>query len=187
MNMLTSGIEVMDGRDLLTDLTSIPTKAGVYSWYRRLSVDELTTVAFNTSIESRMHANTVLPTFVGSSGPYAVVLQPDKTALTPAKMAIANAVGTTLEQRSRFAHALLIASVFQAPMYVGKADDLRVRIKNHRDGITGFAKRIAPHNLMPNELVVAFVAFDNLPPKTNELLEYVLTILATPPFVKRRG
>ena len=42
-------------------------------------------------------------------------------------------------------------------------------------------------NLMPDELVVAFVAFDNLPAKTNELLEYVLTVLATPPFVKRRG
>ncbi len=72
-------------------------------------------------------------------------------------------------------------------MYVGKADDLRARIKDHRDGITGFSKRMIKRNLMPNELVVSFVAFDKLPARTNELLEYVISILATPPFVKRRG
>ena len=36
---------------------------------------------------------------------------------------------------------------------------------------------------------MAFVHFEkqNMPEKSNELLEYVLTVLATPAFVERRG
>jgi hypothetical protein len=185
--MLTSGIGVMDGRDLFADLASIPQKPGVYSWYRRLSVDDVSPGDFKATLNARMHANTVLPTFVGTTGPYSVGLKPGKSKLSPKKVPLANAVSRTADRRTRFAHALLVSSIFQAPMYVGKADILRDRIKDHRDGLTGFAKRIAKFGLMPNELVVAFVSFDKLPKRTNELLEYVLTILATPPFVKRRG
>jgi hypothetical protein len=185
--MLTNSLELMDGRDLLTDIKSIPKKPGVYSWYRRLSVDDVSPADFKKTLAARMHTNTVLPTFLGTSGPYAVGLSPNKNKLSPKKEPLADAVAKTLRRRSRFAHALLVASIFQAPMYVGKADDLRVRIKDHCDGNTGFSKRMTKRNLMPNELVVAFISFDSLPARTNELLEYVITILATPPFVKRRG
>ena len=185
--MLTSSLELMDGRDLLTDLTSIPKKPGVYSWYRRLSVDDVSPQEFKKTLAARMHTNAVLPTFLGTTGPYAVGLSPNKSKLSPKKEPLADAVASVQLHRSRFAHALLVASIFQAPMYVGKADDLRVRLKEHRDGNTGFSKRMINRHLMPNELVVAFVSFDKLPARTNELLEYVITILATPPFVKRRG
>ena len=55
--------------------------------------------------------------------------------------------------------------------------------------MTDFAQRIKPYKLMPDELVVAYVFFDEgtMPGKTNELLEYVLSVLATPPFVERQG
>jgi hypothetical protein len=152
-----------------------------------LSVDDLTAAGFNSTLAARMNANTVLPTFLGTTGPYAVGLGPAINKLSKKKEPLAAAVAKTPARRQGFAYALLVSSIFQAPMYVGKADDLRGRIKDHRDGLTGFAKRVAKYNLMPDELVVAFVPFDNLPNRTNELLEYIITVLATPPFVKRRG
>jgi hypothetical protein len=53
-HMLTSGIELMDGRDLLTDINSIPNKTGVYSWYRRLSINDVSEAAFKKTLADRM-------------------------------------------------------------------------------------------------------------------------------------
>jgi hypothetical protein len=188
--MLTTNFGMMDGRELWTDIIDdIPTDPGVYSWYRRLSVDELTPDTFRTTLAERLAADTHLPSFVGKAGPFGVNIGPGTFDLTEAKLGISNRVCKSKQRRSRFAYALLVSSVFQPPMYIGKANDLRGRIKDHRDGKTDFAARIKPYNLMPDELVVAYVHFDegSMPDKTNELLEYVLSVLATPPFVERRG
>ena len=130
-----------------------------------------------------------MPSFVGKAGPYGVSLGPGTFELTDAKIGISDQVSRGRKRRSRFAYAMLVSSIFQPPIYIGKANDLRDRIKNHRDGLTDFAARIKPYKLMPDELVVAYVYFDEgtMPKKTNELLEYILSVLATPPFVERRG
>jgi hypothetical protein len=188
--MLTTNFGMMDGRELWTDLLNdIPTSPGVYSWYRRLSVDELTPDTFRSTLSGRLNEDSLVPSFVGKAGPFGISIGPGTFDLTDAKVGITNRVCRSKQRRSRFAYALLVSSIFQPPMYIGKANELRSRIKDHRDGITDFADRIKPYKLMPDELVVAYVYFDagSMPEKTNELLEYVLSVLATPPFVERRG
>ena len=161
--MLLTNFGVMDGRDLLTDMSSIPTNPGVYSWYRRLTVDEVSPTGFRTTLNDRMKSNSILPIFSGEAGPFGISLGPSELQLTDAKKKITSLVAKGKLRRSHFAHALLVSSIFQPPMYVGKANGLRGRLKDHRDGKTDFAKRIAKHNLMPNELVVATgVGADNL-------------------------
>ncbi len=180
-------IDVIDGRDLHTNIKSVPRKPGVYAWYPRLSLDETSAVAFRTSMSIQLDAGGTLPKLRGHIGQYAADLTPGTTTLTSKKSAISHQVAASSTHRPRFAYAFLATSIFQPPLYVGKANNLRTRIRSHRDGRSDFSQEMIARNLMPNELVVAYVVLEKLPPKCNELLEYVLTAISAPPFVKRKG
>jgi hypothetical protein len=87
--MLLTNFGVMDGRELWTDKNSVPTDPGVYAWYRRLSVDDLTPDLFRTTLTERLKSTSLLPTFSGTAGPYGVNLGPGTFELTEAKVSLA--------------------------------------------------------------------------------------------------
>ena len=99
---------------------------GVYSWYRRLSVDDLTPDSFCGALQARLSAKSLVPSFLGKTGPYGISLGPGTYELTDAKIGISKQVGRSRQRRSRFAYALLVSSVFQPPMYIGKANSLAI-------------------------------------------------------------
>lgn len=188
--MLTTDFEIMDGRDLFQQMSSIPTKPGVYAWYHRLTIDETSAKLFRDTLCAQLNGPRPVPNFAGDLGPYTAELHPRESKFTVSKAETTKAVARSKNYRPRFAYSVLVTSVFQPPLYVGKADGrtgLRRRIKEHRDGRTGFGDEMLQKNLMPNELVVAYIVLESLPEKAAELLEYLLTVVSTPPYVKRRG
>lgn len=180
-------IEVVDGRELHTNLAIVSKKPGVYAWYPRLSLDDMSAKGFRQSVDDQLASSSTLPRVRGKIGPCEAELILKNAALTNKKRNICDDLARKPAQRSRFSLALLSASIFQPPLYVGKADSLRMRIKNHRDGLTDFGQEMTTQNLMPDSLVVAYVLLENVPKKSNELLEYILSLVSTPPFLKRYG
>jgi hypothetical protein len=188
--MLKQGFEIIDGRDLPASLSSIPTSPGIYAWYHRLSLDHADPNTFRTTLNLHLNGKRQVPVFNGKLGPYAAKLNPQRSDLSTSKKTITNAVARSKKARPKFSYALLVTSIFQPPLYVGKADGrngLRQRIKDHVNGKTDFAQKMLAKSLMPRELVVAFIPMVKLPARAPELLEYLLTVVATPPFVDRRG
>jgi hypothetical protein len=59
--MLLTNFGVMDGRDLLTDLSSVSTSPGVYSGYRRLTVDDVSPGDFRSTLNDRIRSNMDFP------------------------------------------------------------------------------------------------------------------------------
>ena len=92
----------------------------------RLSVDDLTPDSFRGTLNDRLLADSPVPSFVGKAGPYGVSLGPGTFEFTEAKIGISKQVGRSRKMRSRFAYALLVSSIFQPPIYIGKANDLAI-------------------------------------------------------------
>lgn len=188
--MLKQGFEIIDGRDLHASIKSIPTTPGIYAWYHRLSLDDADAMTFRNTMNLHLDGKRKVPVFIGKLGPYAAKLNPLQSALSTSKKTITDSVARSKKARPRFAYALLVTSIFQPPLYVGKADGrkgLRQRIHEHLTGKTGFSKKMLKLSLMPQELVIAYMPMEKLPARAPELLEYLLTVVATPPFVDRRG
>jgi hypothetical protein len=134
----------------------------------------------------------------------AVSVQVEKVpnvAVTDAKEAEWRRIMGDQQLRAAFEQALMEASLLMPPLYVGKADNLRVRYTQHVDGVgpqanvfhnrfTTFARSVGLP-LTVSDLLFVCIKTD---PETdralrdanvNELLEHILMQLCRPPFSMR--
>lgn len=183
-------MEIVDVSDIINKTITLPNSPGVYSWYRKLIVDPTNQNYFIDSIEDLLLADTWPKTMsgLGRIGPYKTEMNasPAKRTLSRSKENIAVKLGKDQNQMAEFANILLSASIFQPPLYVGKAKNLRVRINTHIRRDSKFAKIVFPV-LPPDKMVIAFVTTDGLPPETPELLEGLLGAAALPRYAGRIG
>ena len=183
-------MEIIEVSDIINGVIKLPDLPGVYSWYRKLIVDPSSNGYFINSIEDILKADTWPKTMngLGRIGPYKTEMSaiPAKRTLSKSKEKIADKIGRNPNEMAQFANLLLSASVFQPPLYVGKAKSIRSRINNHLRNKSKFSQVVFPI-LPPEKMVLAYVITDGLPPETPELLEGILGAASLPRYAGRIG
>ncbi len=181
---------VVDVQEIINKVIAIPPSPGVYAWFRKLSLDTTTDANFVSSIREILSAKTWPKTLNGSGkiGPYSaqLSLQPSRRDLSTSKETIAKDISLNSKQRDQFSDLLLQVSVFQPPLYVGKAINLQVRIASHIRGSSGFAKNVFS-TIAPSQMVLAYIELTGLPHRAPELLEGIVGSAALARYAGRIG
>lgn len=185
MNGVRIKVRTVDVADIRKGTVVVPAVPGVYSWYRRVTLDYTNPESFVQSIAKALEKSG-LPIHEGKVGPYHATLSPKGRSFPEAKRQVAERVAPDLDSRRRFASLMAELSPLLTPLYIGMATDLRVRINNHIEG-SDFVDWLEESGGSLNELVVTYAAMYGFPPRTEELMEYILSVVSAPPYVRRRG
>jgi predicted GIY-YIG superfamily endonuclease len=113
-------------------------------------------------------------------------LKPHAPGLSESKQKIAEQLAKDQQQRAIMKRLVQEASVLQAPLYVGKSQNLSRRISQHLKGQTDFSKKLV-HAVHPSQLIVAYIETKDLMVKAEELMEVLVGITASPRYAKRIG
>lgn len=183
-------VSIVDIRDVKDDTTDIPNCPGIYAWYKKIELDDTSKVDFDKSINSILKKEwkgdiTVVTDLKGYE--LEIKLRESKKEITDSKKNIANAVGSNGNIRAKFCYLSTYASVMQEPLYVGKGDDLEVRISSHINGNTDFSKRIYNAGFKPTDCILLYLELKSLPNKSNKLLEYIVDSLSSPYYGEQSG
>lgn len=133
-----SQIATAKGREII-----LRDRPAVYAWYRNLNIAEATgsAEAFLSKIESFL-VGKLSDLFQGKLGYlYEISVQESGGRLGKRNLALLEAIANDAKARSRLAVILNDATFLQAPLYVGKAVDLRRRIGEHLTGGSDLADR----------------------------------------------
>ena len=83
------------------------------------------------------------------------------------------------------------ASLLQSPLYVGKADKLQHRIRQHLNPMSDLAVRLREANITLNGCTLAYAIVDQCPVPLNlqtmTLIEEIISRICRPGFVRRIG
>lgn len=192
----TSGIQVLDCAKIRggvgSVLAQLPEVAGVYAWFRGIRLPE-------ESAGAEAFASCLL---AYCDAPHA----PPASARLPPLLKV------TVESHHQFSHgkrALLLSLcsqrhfrdyvrellraaplLMQAPLYVGKATDLRVRVEDHLLGRSGLKERVSAAGIDLRACILSYipVADDALTSAdVTSVVEELLSHLFVPPFTLRYG
>lgn len=173
-----------------TLLQRLPRLPAVYAWFRRISIQEdLAPDEFAREVESLVTAATA-PLHSASIGPFHAVDLHQRATLRDTRRAYLQAVARDPSRRHYLAAALRRATPLQAPLYVGKAQDLRQRIEQHLDPMSELASRLregASIHLMECELVYTLIEGARDDDKFLRFVEELITYICRPGFVIRPG
>lgn len=183
-------VSIVDIDDVEENTSGIPNCPGIYAWYKKIDLDDTTKVDFNDSIDRILEKRW--------SGEIKGVIEIDRYELevtigeankeiTDSKRDIANNIGINKNNRAKFCYISTYASVMQEPLYVGKGDNLEVRIHKHINGHTDFFDRIQDAGFSPTDCIVLYIELRNLPDRSNKLLEYIVDSLSSPHYGKQSG
>ena len=83
------------------------------------------------------------------------------------------------------------ASLLQSPLYVGKADKLQRRIREHLDPMSDLCTRLREADITLNGCTLVYAIVDECPVELNHqtmiLIEEIISRLCRPGFVSRIG
>ena len=198
-----SQIATSDGRDLI--LKELP---AVYAWYRGLRLSEATGSAskFLSRIESILEMK-LSDRYRGKLGYlYEVSVQESGGSLGQRNAALLNIIAENAEARNRLAAILELGTFLQAPLYVGKAINLRRRIGDHVSGASGLLDRLESAAISIESCILRYkyineadvqqiASFSKVRETSNAdpmeaiafLIEELLTRLSPSAFVRRPG
>ena len=170
--------------------------AAVYAWFRDLTLSE------EILASEEKFVNTVIG-LLGSPlsakqeahvGPfYEVGITAKAKELTETKESALRQYAKSENIRNDIGNALEAATLLQAPLYVGKADQLANRIWRHVSRRTGFCNRIEKAGLSLRDCLLVYVPIPNPDEAEDELIplvqlvEDIITRLSRPGFVLRVG
>lgn len=181
---------VVDAKEVINGSVLIPQSAGIYAWYRRLSLDETSESNFIESIENILSGHTwpMMTGDKGRVGPYRaeINLTQHVRSLSDSKKAIADAIAADPRKRALLSRLVLQASVLQPPLYVGQAQALGTRISDHLRGRSQFTEFLGS-TFEASQMVIAYIETVGLPPGAQLLLEAVAGTAAMPRYAGRVG
>lgn len=184
-------IEIADAEEVDEGNIELPDEPGVYAWYRKLAIDPTSVSDFEDSVNEVVERGwkTALQGSgtVGRRYTAEIAILPSKKQLTESKSDIAQTVARSTRSRYKFAVLAEIASLFQPPLYTGKGNDLQDRVSEHLDQRTGFSKRASKAGIDLTDCVIAYLTMPAQPPRTNELLEYIVDVVSIPRYGKQSG
>ncbi len=166
----------------------IPTVPAVYAWFRGLRLDHSTPEAFVTSVCDAI-ATRAASNHTARLGPLHKVALESASELSEAKRDRLFELSSSEDFRLYLNSLLDAAALLQAPLYVGKARDLRTRTRQHLDPSSDLSTRLQDANIVLRECTLAYIALDHVPDDDRylTLIEEILTRICRPGFVLRPG
>lgn len=168
----------------------VPAAPGVYSFFRKLSIDRLDDPG---EFVDELMAYIDQPAAVKQTtkcGPLHTVSLESKSTLSDRKLSQLKELSKSTEFRSYVAKVVATSSMLQAPMYVGKADNLQSRITQHLDPSSDLATRLREAGIVLDQAILVYSVIDesaHLSDSVLFLIEEVISRICRPGFVQRIG
>jgi len=170
----------------------LPDSPAVYALFRNIKLPSPYTTAstFVTALEAAISARAA-PDRSNKVGPLHKVTLECRSDLTAAKAKRLEELGHSQSFREFLASLVETASLLQAPLYVGKAEGLQGRIRQHLDPMSDLAIRLRDANISINCCTLTYAVVEQCPldldNQTMLLIEEIISRLCRPGFVTRIG
>ena len=168
----------------------IPQEPGVYAFFRQLKIsnqqDADAFVDEVLALSSQPAANN----HTARCGPLHNVGLSSSSTLSSRKEAQLRELSNDSSFRKHLATTLSACTMLQAPLYVGKADQLRNRINSHLDPTSDLSTRLREVGIYIDKCVLAYTLIDDvvsLPDSSLFLYEEIISRICRPGFVLRIG
>ena len=174
----------------------LPAAPALYAWFRTIRVppnrgaDE-----FTQSILDAIEAPAA-PDWRASLGPMHTNTLESRSKLSLSKRTLLDALAPDEGFRQYVARIVEAAAILQAPLYVGKAQNLQRRTRQHLDPMSELSVRLREAGIRIDDCTLAYAivedetaASDSLAvePRVLFLIEEIITRICRPGFVARPG
>ncbi len=174
----------------------LPPAPAVYAWFRTIRVPvNRGPEDFVQSILTATEAPAA-PTWRARLGPMHATTLESRSELTARKQLQLEHLALDAGFRSYVARIIESASILQAPLYVGKAQDLQRRISQHLDPMSDLSVRLREAGIRIDDCTLAYAIVEDIDASieswTNDpnvllLIEEIITRICRPGFVARPG
>ena len=168
----------------------LPPAPAVYAFFRKLDCPSGDPTTFLETVHAAIDAPAA-PQHSSRVGPLHSVTLQSHSVLSPLKSERLRRLAALDSFRQYLAHVLERAALLQAPLYVGKADSLQLRIKQHLEPTSDLSSRLRGVGLNLDRAVLAYALMDTPEDWNDEvtltLVEEILTRICRPGYVARIG
>lgn len=166
----------------------LPPLPAVYAWFRSLRLLHSTEDEFMRSVCDVIEARAASE-HSARLGLHRVHLD-SRSELSSTKKARLAHLARDPTFRLLIANLLQTASLMQSPLYVGKARDLRARVRQHLHPMSDLSQRLQPNGVELRDCILAYSIVDASTyddDATLTLIEEIMTRICRPGFVLRPG
>ncbi len=197
MGPLLSYVSLKDSRGGASGLCErLPCAPGIYAWFRTIRVAvNRGPDAFVDSLTEAIDAPAA-PEWSARLGPMHRATLESRSELSPAKRRRLGVLAQDPAFRIYTARIVEAAAILQAPLYVGKAQDLQRRIRQHIEPMSELSTRLREAGIRIEECTLAYALLStdiqeldgwSQEPQDLILIEEIVTRICRPGFVVRPG
>lgn len=174
----------------------LPAAPAIYAWLRTVRICANRGAAeFTASVTAAVEAPAA-PEWTSRLGPLHAVTLESRSELSRAKQDRLESLASNEAFRRYAARILEGAAVLQAPLYVGKAQDLQRRIRQHLDPMSDLSVRLREAGIRLDDCTLAYAVIEDASASAGcweedsqilLLMEELITRICRPGFVLRPG
>jgi len=123
-------------------LSRVPSTPGIYAFFKDIELNTENPDAFYNDLTREMFSKKFVDR-VGSINPLYQVALRSKTEIPKSKLERIRALSEHASFRTSVSQAMKLSLIFQSPLYVGKANDLRTRLRQHYEPSSPLSHRLA--------------------------------------------
>lgn len=169
----------------------LPDAPAVYAFFRRLQVQGNTDAETFLATITGAVKQPAAPTKTSRIGPLHRVSLESWSTMSDNKQQRLRDLASDPAFRHFLSKILATSSLLQAPLYVGKADSLQNRVRQHLEPMSDLALRLREAGISISDSILAYVVVDDPPFPLAEdalfLIEELITRICRPGFVSRIG
>lgn len=190
-------IAMRDSRGGSTGLCErLPTAPAIYAWFRTIRIPfNHGPTEFVASITSAIEAPAA-PLWTSKLGPMHSATLESRSSLSTSKESRLEESSLSEDFRKHTSRIIEAAAVLQAPLYVGKANDLQRRVRQHLEPMSELSVRFRDAGIRINDCTLAYAILESSDPRESSwvddqsvltLIEEIITRICRPGFVARHG
>jgi hypothetical protein len=174
----------------------LPAAPAIYAWFRTIRVPQNRgPEEFVRSILDAIEAPAA-PDWRAKLGPMHTNTLESRSELSQSKRALLETLAVNDGFRQYTARIVEAAAVLQAPLYVGKAQDLQRRTRQHLDPMSDLSVRLREAEIRIDDCTLAYAIVEDetevadswaVEPRVLFLIEEIITRICRPGFVARPG
>lgn len=142
------------GTDALLD--RVPCAPGIYALFKDIVLNTDSPDAFFDDLRREMHSKKFADRD-GVINPLYQITLTSKTVVPKAKLDRIRELSELESFRTSVAAALRLSLIFQAPLYVGKANDLRARLRQHFDPSSALSLRLSSSGIQIQQTTIVLL------------------------------
>lgn len=174
----------------------LPAAPALYAWFRTIRVPS--NRGANEFVQSILDAieAPAAPDWRAKLGPMHTNTLESRSELSPSKRTLLDALALNEEFRHCTARMVEAAAILQAPLYVGKAQNLQRRTRQHLDPMSDLSVRLREAGIRIDDCTLAYAIVEDeaaahdswaIEPRALYLIEEIITRICRPGFVARPG